>query len=155
MNFSEENIAKLFGNEAAEDEEIERLKGYYLKGNTYLQVSNNLALRILVGHKGIGKSALFRVAMEEERQSKKLSMLIKPDDILGIADNETDFLKMIREWKKGINEIIASKALESFGLLYDGWRNKFNQYGGQLINFLAETFDTNDRVNLGSSKQLI
>lgn len=155
MYFTEENIAKLFGNEAAEDENIERLKGYYLKGNTYSQVSNNLPLRILVGHKGIGKSALFRVAMEEEKQKKMLSILIKPDDILGIADTETDFLKMIREWKKGINEIIASKALISFGLLHEGWRSSFNQYGGQLIDFLADTFSKTDKIKLLKSKQLI
>lgn len=155
MNFTEENIAKLFGNEAAEDEEIERLKGYYLKGNTYLQVSNNLPLRILVGHKGIGKSALFRVAMEEEKQKRMLSILIKPDDILGIADNETDFLKMIREWKKGINEIIASKVLISLGLLSDDWKSRFNQYGGQLIDFLDDTFNASNKVDLVQSKQRI
>ena len=29
MDFTEENIAALFGHEAAEDEDIERLKSYY------------------------------------------------------------------------------------------------------------------------------
>src|SRR5690606_41377953 len=33
-----------------------------------------------------------------------------------IGENETDFLKLIREWKTGISEIIAQKALVSFGL---------------------------------------
>jgi hypothetical protein len=33
VNFTEENIAALFGHEAAEDEDIERLKSYYLKGS--------------------------------------------------------------------------------------------------------------------------
>ncbi len=53
MQFTEENIAALFGHEAAEDEDIERLKSYYLKGHTFSQVSNNLPIRILVGHKGM------------------------------------------------------------------------------------------------------
>ncbi|MFZ5724085.1 MAG: hypothetical protein ACOY33_10560 [Pseudomonadota bacterium] len=29
MDFTEENIAALFGHEAAEDEDLQRLKGYY------------------------------------------------------------------------------------------------------------------------------
>ncbi|WP_332445222.1 P-loop ATPase, Sll1717 family [Wolinella succinogenes] len=155
MQFTEENISKLFGNEAAEDEDIERLKGYYLKGNVYTQTVNDLPLRILVGHKGIGKSALFRVAMEEEKLNNKLSLIIKPDDIIGIADNQTDFLKMIRDWKEGIREIISQKALISFGLLHDGWRAKFNEYGGQLIDFLQAFFRTSNMVNLGKSKKLV
>ena len=85
MDFSEENIAALFGHEAAEDEDIERLKGYYFKGNVYGQIANDLPIRILVGHKGIGKSALFHIAMAEEAQRGKLSLLIKPDDIAGIG----------------------------------------------------------------------
>lgn len=155
MQFTEENIAKLFGNEAAEDEDIDRLKGYYLKSTTFTQVSTDLPLRILVGHKGIGKSALFRVSMEEEKQRDMLSILIKPDDILGIAENETDFLKIIREWKKGITEIIAQKSLISFGLLHEGWRSKFNEYGGQFIDFLQAFFNAENRANLDKTKQLI
>lgn len=155
MQFTEENIAALFGHEAAEDEDIERLKSYYLKGQTFDQISNNLPLRILVGHKGIGKSALFRISMEEERENGKLSLLIKPDDIAGIGEKEEDFLKLIREWKQGITEIIASKALVSFGMLYDGWRGKLNEYGGRLIDFLQSTLKAKNYADLRQSQQAI
>jgi hypothetical protein len=155
VNFSDENVAEIFGHEAAEDEDIERLKSYYFKGKVYSQVANNLPIRILVGHKGIGKSALFQVAMSEQTQEGKLTLLIKPDDIAGIGENETDFLKLIREWKAGISEIIARKALISFGLLYEGWRSKLNSYGGQLIDFLQATFRAEDHANLGQSKKAI
>jgi hypothetical protein len=155
MDFTEENIAALFGHEAAEDEDIERLKGYYFKGNVYSQVANDLPIRILVGHKGIGKSALFHIAMAEEAQRGKLSLLIKPDDIAGIGDNETDFLKLIREWKFGISEIISKKALVSFGLLQDGWRGKLNEYGGKFIDYLQTTFRADNYANLQPSKKLV
>lgn len=155
MNFSEENIAALFGHEAAEDEDLERLKSYYLKGNVYSQVANELPIRILVGHKGIGKSALFHIAMAEENQRGKLSLLIKPDDIAGIGDKETDFLKLIREWKSGITEIIARKALVSFGLLHDGWRGTLNEYGGKFIDYLQSTFRADNYANLQQSKKLV
>lgn len=155
MDFTEENIAALFGHEAAENEDIGRLRGYYFKGNVFEQVANDLPLRILVGHKGIGKSALFYVAMEEERHEGKLSILIKPDDIVGIGDGETDILKIIREWKSGITEIISRKALTSFGLQFDGARSKFNEYGGKLIDYLQATFKASNYANLQASQKLI
>lgn len=155
MEYTEETIAKLFGHEAAEDEDIERLRGYYFKSNVFKQVVNDLPIRILVGHKGIGKSALFHVAMEEERLNGKLSILIKPDDIVGIGEAETDFLKLIREWKLGITEIISRKALISFGLLQEGWRGKLNEYGGKFIDFLQTTFRASNYANLQQSKKAI
>lgn len=44
MDFTEENIVALFGREAAEDEDLQRLKGYYFKGNVYDQVANELPI---------------------------------------------------------------------------------------------------------------
>ena len=61
MEFTELEIQRLFGSEAAEEEEPDRLKQYYFKNKIYNQVITDLPLRILVGHKGIGKSALFRI----------------------------------------------------------------------------------------------
>jgi hypothetical protein len=155
MQFTEENIAAIFGHEAAEDEDITRLKSYYLKGHTFSQVSNDLPIRILVGHKGIGKSALFHISMEEERENGKLSLLIKPDDIAGIGDKEEDFLKLIREWKQGITEIIARKALTSFGLSDDGYPAKLKEYGGRVIDFLQSTLKAKEHANLKETHQAI
>lgn len=157
--FNEEVIAHLFGNEAAEDEDIDRLRAYYLKSSTYDQIKNNLPLRILVGHKGIGKSAMFRVAMYEEEQEGKLSILIKPDDILNISlkkPSETSFLELIRDWKEGILEIIAFKVLSSFGLVTEGWRSKLNDYGGRVLDFLASTFkESSNKINTDPAKKKI
>ncbi|MFK4750826.1 P-loop ATPase, Sll1717 family [Oceanobacter antarcticus] len=155
MEFNEYELQRLFGHEAAEDEDPERLRQYYFKNKTYSQVVNDLPLRILVGHKGIGKSALFQVAIDEESSKNRLTLLIKPDDILGIAEDATDFLKLIRDWKAGINEIIARKALTSFGLLYEGWRGKLNQYGGAALDFLSSTLKAENTVNLSASKQAV
>ncbi len=155
MDFTEQNIAALFGHEAAEDEDIERLKSYYLKGAVYDQVANDLPIRILVGHKGIGKSALFHVSMAEDAQAGRLAILIKPDDIAGIGDDEQNFLKLIREWKLGITEIISRKALVNFGMLRDDWRGKLNQYGGKFIDFLQTTLRAENYANLASAKQRV
>lgn len=155
MNFDEIQLHRLFGHEAAENEDLSRLKEYYFKSKTYSQVVNDLPLRIVVGHKGIGKSALFQIAIDEESSNNRLTVLIKPDDIIGIAEDSNDFLKLIREWKQGINEIISKKALTSFGLLYDGWRGKLNQYGGAALDFLSSTLQVDDKLNLNASKRAI
>ena len=99
MNFEESELQKLFGHEAAENENPERLKEYYFKSKIYKQVVNDLPLRIVVGHKGVGKSALFKIAIQEETDNNRLTILIKPDDIIGIGDQTDDFLKLIRDWK--------------------------------------------------------
>ena len=58
VDFDEETIRAIFGHEAAEDEEIERLKRYYVKTDIYNTIRSSIPLYILVGHKGVGKSAL-------------------------------------------------------------------------------------------------
>ena len=154
LSFSETELQRLFGHEAAENEDPRRLKEYYFKSSIYDQVVNDLPLRILVGHKGIGKSALFQIAMQEENDKGRLTILIKPDDILDLGKSNGDFLQIIREWKEGISEIIAKKVLQSFGLLFEGWRGKFNNYGGMLLEFLKSTFISSSKISFEPSKQL-
>ena len=155
MDFTEENIASLFGHEAAEDEDIKILRRYYLKAKTYSQIVNDLPIRILVGHKGIGKSALFQVAIAEGEEKSSLSILIRPDDITGIADDETSFLKLIREWKKGITSIIASKALASLGINRKGPIKSLSNYGGKFVDFLQATLKAEDHADLSEAKKMI
>ena len=155
MEFDEYHLQRIFGHEAAESEDPDRLKEYYFKSKLYKQVVNDLPLRIVVGHKGIGKSALFQVAIDEEARSNKLTLLIKPNDVQGIGKDTSNFLGLIGEWKAGINEIIAKKTLESFGLVYEGWREKLNQFGGAALNYLESTLKISDKFNLNASKKAI
>lgn len=155
MEFDEYHLQRLFGHEAAESEDPERLKEYYFKSKLYKQVVNDLPLRIVVGHKGIGKSALFQVAIDEETRSNKLTLLIKPNDVQGIGKDTSNFLGLISEWKTGINEIIAKKTLESFGLLHEGWRQRLRQFGGAALNYLESTLNLSEKVNLTDSKKAI
>lgn len=111
--FTDENVSKLFGKEAAEDEYFERLQSYYIKSRTHERVTSNLPLRILVGHKGIGKSAIFTIARHEDRDNNRVSVLIRPDDISNIGKNEEDFDNLIRAWKVGLLQIITQKICET------------------------------------------
>ena len=113
VKFDEETIRAIFGHEAAEDEEIERLKRYYVKTEIYDAIKSSIPLYILVGHKGVGKSALFKVLESEDVDECNLPITIQPDDILEIEAKDENFLKKIRDWKEGLSKIIFRELILS------------------------------------------
>lgn len=137
---SEDKIVGIFGYEAAEDENISRLTDYYFKSDVYRKVHNDLPLRILVGHKGIGKSATFKISYEENKAHKNIVVWIKPDDILEICDENSEFLNMIRSWKTGLSNIIYKSILENFGIKSEDDVQLFLNGSGKLISTLSEIF---------------
>lgn len=149
IDFSDENIQKLFGHEAAEDETIANLKKYYFRTDIYEQVSANLKLRILVGFKGVGKSALFKVLVEEDKKKDILPIEIKPDDVLEICNTSHEFLSMIREWKDGIKKIIVAKVAETF--IHDT-NDDITSMIGQKVNKIIPCIFTLIRDKINTSK---
>lgn len=132
--FTDENIEKMFGKEAAEDEDFSALQSYYIKSTTHQQVTSDTKLRILVGHKGVGKSAIFTMARKEEQSKNKISILIRPDDIDNLAKNQS-FDEMIRSWKIGLKSIIQKKIIED--VLCDSLTTDIAQtIGKSLIKWL-------------------
>lgn len=121
IDFSEEQIREMFGDLAAEDEKRERFSSYFIKTDVYKKIHNFLPIRILVAHKGIGKSALFRMSYLENKRDNVLSIWVKPDDILGIANagDGTDPLEMIRQWKSGLEELLVEKVISNFNISKD------------------------------------
>lgn len=155
--FTEENINRLFGQEAAEDEDFERLQSYYIKNKTHAKLTANLPLRILVGHKGIGKSAIFAIARHEDLEANRLSVLIRPDDVANIGKGNTDFSQMIRDWKTGLISIVADKVFENLNIV-----TKKELYqtplaaGGKIINILKQLFSENVKeLNLSSTEKIV
>lgn len=121
IDFSEEQIREMFGDLAAEDEKKERFSSYFIKTDVYEKIHNFLPIRILVAHKGIGKSAVFRMSYLENIKDNVLCIWVKPDDILGIANTEddTDPLEMIRQWKSGLEELLVDKVVSNFNISKD------------------------------------
>lgn len=138
VQFTDENIRQLFGFEDAEGEPIERLKAFYFKNDTYESVLADLPLRLLVGHKGVGKSALFKIAMAEQSASGLLTILIKPDDIAEIGEKHESLLISINKWKYGLTAIIAEKVLAQFGINDTSVRGKIITYGMKLTSLITD-----------------
>lgn len=154
--FDDQTIQALFGFEDAESENPTRLKEYFLKKDTYERVITDLPVRILVGHKGTGKSALFRVAMSEERDKCNLPILIKPDDIAELGLEQTNFLIRVRQWKQGLIKIIGEKVFNVFGIEDSSTLGKLSNIGLRLLGFLTESVKKlQENVELSEAQKLL
>ncbi len=153
---NDETIQALFGFEDAESEPIERLREYYFKKKTFKRVTSDVPLRILVGHKGTGKSALFKVAMAEEKENGNLPILIKPDDIADLGKSDENFLLKIRAWKFGLTKIIGEKIFSEFGLYNDDIKSKLAKFGIKLISFVSESMNSiKEKVDLAPTQRIM
>ncbi|MCL2675377.1 MAG: hypothetical protein FWE84_02140 [Firmicutes bacterium] len=130
MAFTEEEIRKLFGHEAAEDENINVLKQYYLKSAIYEQLKSNIPLFILVGHKGVGKSALLKVLEADDCDNGDIAIEIRPDDIYQIGNENINL--QIREWQEGLSKIIFNKLVASIVEINKSNDNKIKKWIGNV-----------------------
>jgi len=145
IDFSDLQIRRIFGSEDAETETSERFHEYFVKNRAYENLRAELPLRVLVGHKGVGKSALLRFSFDEDVKSGILSIFLKPDDLsnlLKVAGN-TDINTLIDAWKTGIRKAVAEKAVEN---LTDGAIDRIDQssiaFGARkLTSILKDALD--------------
>ncbi|QKF62178.1 P-loop ATPase, Sll1717 family [Campylobacter curvus] len=151
LKFNDEEIAALFGSEAAEDEKPERLIEYYFKADIYEEIKANLPLRIAVGHKGIGKSAIFQVMRQEFEKDNILTIMLTPDDIEGINESKDDgHNKLVKIWKDELTKIIINKAID-----------KISTFGEPIKNLKSSIIDTlvdclkNLKINISQEKNAI
>ena len=117
FGFDDYNIREIFGTDTAEDERPERLKAYFFKNKAYENIRAGLPLRILVGHKGIGKSALLRMSFLEDRDSDILALWLQPGDLIIDSSIGQSFVGKIEAYKRLINATIYSSSLDKLGLI--------------------------------------
>lgn len=117
ITFSDEQIDGLFGAEDAENESRDRLKEYFIKNGAYESLRSDLPIRILVGLKGVGKSALIKMSHIEDDENGFLAIMVKPNDVKHVwNDSETNLNELIEIWKTGLLQIIVAKSLEEINL---------------------------------------
>ena len=116
LRFDDKTILELFGADAAEDESPDRLKKFFFKNKSYQNITADLPLRILVGHKGIGKSALLRMSHLEDIENQRLSLWVQPNDLIVEGLEGASFLKRIKNFKERLFYIIWKKSFEELKL---------------------------------------
>ena len=176
LTFDEDTIRALFGHEAAEDENVERLKKYYLKTDIYEKMKSNIPLFILVGHKGVGKSALIKVLSSDDMANGKIPIAVQPNDILNLDVSESNFLKRIQTWKDGLANIIFNNLILSIkdtlirnpqNATWKKWVDRFYDIAstvigkkitdlqGEKINLSSTTFTSLFKNTIFEEKQVI
>ena len=115
--FDDVTIERLIGAEDAENENDQRFKEYFFFNRTYENLVANLPIRVLVGHKGIGKSALLRRAYLYNEENSQLAVWIRPNDLVShMGDvNETELNQLIENWKSGLLAAIVDKSISRLG----------------------------------------
>ena len=131
FEFNDTTIQKLFGVDDAENENPDRLKAYFFKNRAYENLKNSLPIRVVVGHKGIGKSALLKICYIEDGDDSLPAIWLKPDQFSGVA-MEPDFNQQIALWKKTIRESIAK-------FFFNGGEPLFSNAKAGVMAFLLDT----------------
>lgn len=149
MQFDDETIQKLFGTDTAEDEDPSRLKEYFFRNKSYQNIRSSLPLRILVGHKGIGKSALLRMSHLEDQEDGILSLWIQPNDLILEGSLQKSFLEKIAGYKILISRAIYAKSLNALGVSDSNSPTVTLQNAGkQIISALVEKAISKSGVDL-------
>lgn len=153
MQFDDATVAALFGAEAAEDEEIEKLRSYFFRNKAYTNIRADLPLRILVGHKGIGKSALLKVSFAEDGDNNNLAIWLQPNDVHFALDENYSFIRKVEEIKILIARRIVKKCIEKFELgAEDTYLEKFTFTAAKVVS--AAVTAAQKRLESGSDDLL-
>ena len=138
--FTDENIERIFGADDAENEDPVRFKEYFYKNRAYEALVSDLPVRLLVGHKGVGKSAVLKHAYLADQEARRPAVWMKPNDLVAArsaAAREPDFILRIEEWKLGILR----------NVLDHHWRLVYGDGASEVINSL-ETYNPNQLSQL-------
>ena len=116
--FDDATIERLLGAEDAENEDPARFQEYFFFNRTYDNLVADLPIRILVGHKGIGKSALLRRAYLRNCEAQDLAIWLKPNDLASqlAVGEETPPNQLIAGWKTALLRAIVNEALSCLAI---------------------------------------
>jgi hypothetical protein len=110
FEFRPDVMRALFGAEDAEYEDPERLKQYFYRNRAYESLLSDLPIRIVVGHKGVGKSALLKMAHLEDIDKGTPSIWLQTADLSTLDDTyDSRFDKATLGWQRGLLNVIYGK----------------------------------------------
>lgn len=158
IDFNEDQIGDMFGELDAQEDNEQRLDDFFLKTDVFEKIHNNRPLRIIVAQKGVGKSAILRKSYLENIHNNQLSLWVRPDDIenLETIENSTDTIKLIRQWKNGLEKLIITKVCENFEVSSDEEINKYFKYSFKITDKLLKIIKkANEHVDISEVNKLI
>lgn len=129
-------IHELFGSFDAEQENIARFRDYFVTNSFYENFCANFPLRIAVGNKGAGKSAILRaLQIEDGGRPEYICVPLTASDLVAKADNlPSDGLKAINHWKA----IFAAEAAGQ--ILTQSVSERMSPDWGRMLSSLPDFF---------------
>lgn len=157
--FNDETIELLFGADDAENEDPKRFVQYFYYNRAYESLIADLPIRILVGHKGVGKSALLRRAYYEDLATKQPAFWLQSSDLntfKGNASAVPDFTGRIEVWKREILRYLANNLItDLFGQSTPEVREIANHGPLQsIVQLIARALDDSAKHGSSSSANL-
>lgn len=137
-------IRNLFGSFDAETEPLEKFKTYFVTNSFYENFTANFPLRIAVGNKGTGKSAVLKAArIESEGREDTITIPLTATDLAARAENlDQNALQAINQWKSIFLTEAATQILVQKG---EKWFGKFqgsNSTLGEFISWVRRVIDS-------------
>lgn len=157
IRFNDQTLDAIFGAEDAEHERPERLKEYFYKSKAYESLRADLPLRILVGHKGVGKSALLKVSYLEDVDAGVLALWVTPSDVAGpLSEAGDDFNRLVEVWKTAVKALVVEKAWYALGASSDAPAvSKAVSTSKDLVGILARAMSERVGEALDASKKAV
>lgn len=112
--FTDETIELIFGADEAEGETDERFLQYFYYNQAYASVRSTLSIRLLVGHKGVGKSAVIKRAYLADKSEGITAVILKAQTVSEhqeISAPSTNFISLVESWKKTILYSVMERLL--------------------------------------------
>lgn len=122
-------------------------------------MKSEISLLILVGHKGVGKSALLKVLAAEDKEEDRIPITVQPNDIYNLDVSSENFLEKIETWKDGLSSIIFNKLVLSLNehLLDQAPNRTFSEWIGRFNDLLSNALGKKladlqkEKISLSSS----
>ena len=155
FSFNDETLYNLWGAEDAESERPERLKEYFVANQAYKNLRAELPIRIVVGYKGVGKSALMRRSYLDDLADNKLALWLRVDELSEATPaKDDDYLARISHWKSGLSEAIKNRVLDDY---YSPTSSSENFFAGKgrLTNAITAILNEYSKLQEGDVKEAI
>jgi hypothetical protein len=137
--FTDTEIVRLFGFEDGENERPARLKEYFFRNRAYDNLVGGLPIRVLVGHKGVGKSALLKIAYLEDKERNELAIWLQPDVLKDVADTtDRSFVQLVNDWKAALTHKIFTSVASNINSVKAGIKGSIES----LIRGLTNVFQS-------------
>lgn len=110
-------IQKIFGQDAAELESPERLKEFFVNIEEFDLLKEPQPISLVVGQKGVGKTALLRRAHQDDLENKTPAIILTGSEILKEAPDDSSVSNSIELYKTVVERSIIDHIID---ILSDG-----------------------------------